>query len=82
MPFLRALTHAFFIFLPLLAPVGRAQSTGGALVPKVWLRGDAGKIGPTLWPDYSGQGLDATAADGQGPGPGESLNFNPSPSMG
>jgi len=78
MHFLRVFTHAFFIFLPLLAPVSQAQSTGGALVPKVWLRGDAGKIGPTLWPDYSGQGLDATALTGQGPMPGESLNFNPS----
>jgi hypothetical protein len=62
MPALRTFAHAIFLFLPLLAPPGRAQSTAGSLVPKVWLRGDAARVAPTLWPDYSGQGLDATAA--------------------
>ncbi len=62
----------------MLAPLGWAQSTGSALVPKVWLRGDASKVTPTLWPDYSGQGLDATATSGEGPLLGKPLNFNPS----
>lgn len=75
---LRAFTLAFLIFLSLLAPVSQAQSTAGALVPKVWLRGDGSRISLSLWPDYSGQGLDATALQGEGPVTGKPLNFNPS----
>ena len=77
---LRAFTCFIFIVLPLVAPVhqSRAQSAGSTLVPKVWLRADGGKVSPSLWPDYSGQGLDATALQGEGPVSGKLLNFNPS----
>jgi hypothetical protein len=57
MPFLRVVTHAFFIFLPLRAPLSRAQSTGGTPVPKAGLRGNAANPGKlnngdfALWRD-------------------------------
>jgi hypothetical protein len=77
---LRAFTGFMFIVLPLLSLVhqSRAQSAGSTLVPKVWLRADGVKASSFLWPDYSGQGLDATALQGEGPVSGKPLNFNPS----
>jgi hypothetical protein len=77
---LRAPSCFVFIVLLSLTPLhqSRAQSAGSTLVPKVWLRADGAKPAPGLWPDYSGQGLDATALAGEAPLAGKPLNFNPS----